>query len=555
MPDRLINSALSHLRQRLDQAISDSFHSPNWGDPAAMTKVLAEVKKRFDPTHVSLNERSIARTLLAYRSSGKLPTFIDLKYVCFGLAQQVGQDDWSLIEDAKLFRSLLKQVGTQQEQPRRLRKCFQGLMHSYFDYPIFDKPAEAGLVNWKLLRKFLAETLGSLSSARNAPQWLKILSRHENLLTDKPCERYAPALLKGSAKDLVAASEGIGLSTNSWVWQEAIMAQTQAVIRLEDFEFKEHLSPLLDLLDGKGDVQLSDNVVIRCLAHVLIRYAKCKERPESPALRDMAITFIGNPWLKRPAWDAYVKDDSARKMVDGWLKRRLITDFFALLSEDGATDERRLNYWLRFEPIIEDMWFALGQTAMNSKMPAFVEIKKRMSGRLHDLNGANTQDNNAFVMKIGTFLIVEFSVTNNACYIFNAGDLVVPSERTQLSLYKLKSRTTAVEWLSHMSTWEHRFDQWLIPRLGWHPSKGNQSISIKQAAPKLAIRPIAPNPPKQPDISAELTLIYELNLKYEDNRAKGGAFWIKVKDENLKMNARLLALGFKYKPNQGWWKE
>ncbi|MBU1691127.1 MAG: hypothetical protein KKD65_10355, partial [Gammaproteobacteria bacterium] len=470
MPDRLKNSALSHLRQRLDQAFSDSFSSPNWGAPASMTKVLAEVKKRFDPTHVCLNERSIARSLLAYRSSGRLPTFVDLKYVCFGLAQQVGQDDWSLIEDGKLFRALLKQVGKQTDQPRRLRKCFQGLMHGYFDYPIFDQPADAGLANWKLLRKFLADTLSEvIFIGRSNPEWLKTLNRHENLLTDKPCERYAPALLKGNVKDLVAASEGVGLSSNSWVWQEATMAQTKAVIGLEDAAFKTHLAPLLDLLDGNGDVQLSDNVVIRCLAQVLIRYAKCNERPENPALRDMAITFIGNPWLKRAAWDAYIKNENARKMVDGWLKHRLINDFFALLSEDGAANPRRLDYWLRFVPVIEDMWFVLGENAKQNQSADFKEMKKRMAGRLHYLGNGTTADNNAFVMRMGKFMVVEFGVTGNACFVFSTGDMVINPESKILRISQLKG-TNHVMRLLHSGPWESNFDSWLCPRLGWKPS-------------------------------------------------------------------------------------
>ena len=59
-------------------------------------------------------------------------------------------------------------------------------------------------------------------------------------------------------------------------------------------------------------------------------------------------------------------DDEAREMILGWLRRRLIKDFFELLSEDRAAEPRRLNYWLRFEPAIEDMWFVLGSQARRS---------------------------------------------------------------------------------------------------------------------------------------------------------------------------------------------
>jgi hypothetical protein len=101
--------------------------------------------------------------------------------------------------------------------------------------------------------------------------------------------------------------------------------------------------------------------------HAGLRYARIPSKPEHILLRDAAVAHIGNPWLKKSVWDAFVldergnPDDAAREMVYGWLKRRLISDFFELMSADGSGDTRRLNYWLRFEPFVEDMWFALVQ--------------------------------------------------------------------------------------------------------------------------------------------------------------------------------------------------
>ena len=68
-------------------------------------------------------------------------------------------------------------------------------------------------------------------------------------------------------------------------------------------------------------------------------------------------------------------------MVEGWLKRRLIKDFFELLARDGAADLRRLNYWLKWEPEISDMWFLLGEDARRNKTEAFLSVRKRMAGR------------------------------------------------------------------------------------------------------------------------------------------------------------------------------
>ncbi len=157
-------------------------------------------------------------------------------------------------------------------------------------------------------------------------------------------------------------------------------------------------------------------------------------------MRDLAIHHIGNPWLKRASWDAYVKNDDARQMIDSWLKRRLITDFFALLSEDGSADQRRLNYWLRFEPVIQDMWFVLGHHARFASSTDFIVMRKRMEGRLHYLSGQGPAFNNAFLMKIGPYLVVEFGVSGNATYIFHAEDSGIDFSRRDIGLSQLKSK-------------------------------------------------------------------------------------------------------------------
>ena len=565
MSDRLTTS-LQRLKSRLSTAFGGAFHNANqWGAPAEMTTALAEVRTAFDSPEANVDSRSSVIALTRFKETGLFPSFIDLKYGCFGvgLPIRVGRDEWSVIDEEPLLRRLLKLVDDERKQPRRFRKCYQGLMHSYFSYPIFDEIAASTVENWKILQRFLGNRREMALSANNTPNWLSTLDRHANLVTSHPCDAYSDDLLKGNKKKLVAASEGIGIGPESWVWQEAIVTTFQAVADIpNDLEFRGKLNSVLDLLDSKSEVTLSESIIVRCLSMALIRYTKCSERPEHPRLRDMAVHHIGNPWLKRAAWDAYVKKDEARKMVDGWLKRRLISDFFALLSEDGSADQRRLNYWLQFEPAIEDMWFVLGSNARYANASDFREMRKRMEGRLHYLNGQGSPFNNAFVMKIGSFLVVEFGVTGNATYIFHASDSPVDFTKRELSMYSLKG-DKHIGRLIHRGAWEWDFDSWLCPRIGWHPTRGKQAVSIKQAPAKHLVQPVVSKPPvknvissqKTSDVFQALALAFELKLTHEDNRYKGGAFWIRASDEDLSLNKRLLDLGFKYKPRQGWWKE
>jgi hypothetical protein len=311
-------------------------------------------------------------------------------------------------------------------------------------------------------------------------------------------------------------------------------------------------------LNGAGKIKLSDSVVIRCLAQVLIRYEKCKERPENQLLRELAVNKIGNPWLKRVAWDAYVKVDNARKMVDGWLKRRLITDFFALLSEDGAANPRRLDYWLRFQPAIEDMWFVLGVNAQSNRSTDFSLMKKRMEGRLHYLGTGTTADNNAFVMRIGNFMVVEFGVTGNACYVFNAGDMEINPASKTLRIGQLKG-TNYVTRLLHSGPWEQNFDTWLCPRIEWKPGQSvdktpKASSPVRKVAPKITTTASGISA-KYFSMDVFLIFLNQHHLKYEDMRSKGGALWVLTDNVKIDVGEQLQRWGFKYKLPRGWWRE
>jgi hypothetical protein len=237
--------------------------------------------------------------------------------------------------------------------------------------------------------------------------------------------------MNGDFSELVAATGGIGLSTSSWVWQEAIISHTQRVCKLKsDEEFRRHLELLLDLLDGSGDVQLIGNVVVRCLALILIRYARGKDRPEHPRLRDLAVERIGNPWLKRTAWDAYVQDDEARKMVDGWLKRP--PDHRFLCPAVGGRRRRPASPQLlaAIRPS-HRRYVVRPRPPCTDHQHIRVQGNAQAHGRdcLHYLDGQGSPYNNAFIMKIGSFMVVEFGVTGNATYIYNAQDLKLDSMR------------------------------------------------------------------------------------------------------------------------------
>jgi len=268
-----------------------------------------------------------------------------------------------------------------------------------------------------------------------------------------------------------------------------------------DEVFKGQMQAVLDLVNGTTAVTLPAALSVAATAMIVTRYAHCTDHPEHAGLRDTCVQWIGNPWVKRTAWDAAVNHEPARLMVNSWLKQRLIKDFFELLAADGAADLRRLNYWLKWEPQISDMWFVLGQDAASSRATDFVELRKRMSGRDRRLQDSNPM-NNAFVMRIGPLVVIEFGVTGNACYMFAASDFKANLDQRMLGMYELKQRVSVAARLSHAgSNWEGKFDQEirrLLQRVpdsrGLLPSRSEQASRqpVFQPFPRPVSPPVSP---------------------------------------------------------------
>ncbi|HVN71407.1 MAG TPA: EH signature domain-containing protein [Desulfomonilia bacterium] len=417
-------NALELLRLKLHQTFTGTIQDITWGRTDLMSTVLEEVCSVFDTSFDNTSRRSIGRSLVAFRASSKLPTFLDLKYVCFGISQKSGEDGWILLEDKGLFETLLREVDSQSKSPRRFRKCCQGLMAGYFNYGIFNNDIpEQGRNNWLSLRSFLHSNLPVVRHAVPQLNWVTVISEHMNLLEDDPCERYGASLAHGDYSELKSVFRGLSIPRNSWVWEMIVLARMKAMCRFDDNEFKKQLAYCLAMINGNSDILLSGILKRKCIAQILRRYAGCASHPENTALRDSAVTHLGNPWIDRAAWDAHVKDDEARTMVDLWLKRRLITDFFQVLAGDRSAHMVRLRYWLRFMPKIEDIWIALGPYALNHPGSVFREFRKTAKDRILALENAGIDNENALIIRIGDFVFVELASSEEACMVFKNNEL------------------------------------------------------------------------------------------------------------------------------------
>jgi hypothetical protein len=241
----------------------------------------------------------------------------------------------------------------------------------------------------------------------------------------------------------------------------------------------------------------------------------------------------------------------------------LITDFFAVLSEDGRVDQRRLKYWLRFAPVIEDLWLVLGPDAMHNNSLPYCELRERAKGRLLRLGNYGAASNNAFIMRIGEWLIVEFGMTGNACYVYPATPAPFLLEGAAISLHDLKNKNLG-ESLRHAdghNSWESNFDQAICLKVGHWPAK--ETSAINHHAEKSGDRQTSSPTPSR--LAAAIkgfneagfwNLVKQYSLPTDDKRNKGGALWVNIEQSRYPtVDQWLEGLGFKYRPGRGWWRE
>ncbi len=142
-----------------------------------MSKVLKEIKRDLGSSEGRPSEDVLIKAIRKFETKGDTDTFTELKYVCYGAETPVGPKKYRLIEDKKTFELLLKAV--EKRNSKQLRRCFQGLLSSYFRFDPKEPTNQQGSENWAQLKGFLKKKLSPIyqsSKERGViPDWLRAL--------------------------------------------------------------------------------------------------------------------------------------------------------------------------------------------------------------------------------------------------------------------------------------------------------------------------------------------------------------------------------------------
>ncbi len=534
-----------------------------------MARTTQRLRSEYgDISRGEADQQGIAPAVIRYLKSQQLSTYRDVKYICFGVSSQYGTPLTRIIEHESLFSKLLKEVEQLQPEPRKFRRCYQGLLKAYLRYPGQFEQAH-GHKNWLALREFLAQHCKTLKQQKPVLEWTQALYQHRNLLTDNPCKPYGKAMLAGDMSVVDELKVRLGVDDDTWVMNELVLAKIQAATTLHDSEFMLQVMPLVQLLEQHS------LLITKGLALLLRRYEACLEHIEHHTLREAALKEWKSPWLEanKPMWHAQV-GEAATNMVSLWLKKRTIHDFFELLQADGQADRQRMEFWLKYAEAIDDIWLALGLHSLHNRKPDYVRIRRNMEGRYMALEGGTYNQDNAFLMRIGGYVFIEFGKQNNACHVFIAGNL--PFKFGQKSVLgtqdglKNKDHPGHRRTLSHREGWQWEFADFLR----YHANAVPGENKPKTVSPSIA-SPISNTPTPSKSVAVvnapsqaiaadkQLTEISDIkqlrafcdlhNLPIDDHRTKGGALWVRAPGTHEAASPVLKNAGFRYKEGKGWW--
>ena len=479
----------------------------------------------------------------------------ETRLVAFGCVDAIDQG-YRLIEDPERFPKLLECVDRYREEARPFRRCYRGLLNGYFTFdPTSEWSREYGRRNWETLRSYLHSRIASLNDGGLVPEWVEAITEHANLVTADPCGRYGLSLLKGEGDESSGALRRLGVSEASWVTTRLILSQVEAAASLSDAEFSGYIRQLLDLLDRHPVVANSG------LAVILTRYRACRNAGPHADLREFSIGHWGNPWLSSNSARWSHVAEPTRLMVADWLKLDLIREFFNLLAEDGSSDTRRLKFWQRYHKQIDDMYFALGRRAANSGSSDFRELRRKMEGRVLGLDAAGARENNAFIMCIGGYVVVEFGIRGNACFVFRRSALPFGLSGQVAGDATALKHSSHVERLLHIDRarepWERVFEKTLGTLLSIRPTPGMAPLATGPGEHGPGERPVLwPERYIAPEYSqASLDeFCLERGLTVWDLTQQGGNLWVTTDDASEQVNRRLRAWGFFYREGRGWWR-
>ncbi len=473
---------------------------------------------------------------------------------------------------SRYLDALLKSYETDASHENLWRLTWYGLLCSYFTFDIATA-TELENAGWIKLQTTLSRTwpyIDKSSGQSVMPDWVKVIRQNQNLLTLAAADSYAHDYLNGADERVRQLAEDLGVPQHSWFWHRLVLGAVTLSCSQPDAAFTAKIPRLISLIEERP--------VFRdeALVAMLTRYHACLRNEVHPELRDFAVRrdVWKNPKLKAAgiatAWNRVT--EPVWRMVLGWINKGNLKLFFELIAGRLNADEGRLAFWSQYLNQISWTRLAFGTDTFDyaSQNKAVRNLIEQEEGAYARLLGGKSED--AFIMAIGEYTIVEFSKQGNACYIYRTKDLQFDKDSssykgsTESDDLKYGYYSGAQERITHPPGWQADAAIKLrvlgiMPDVSTSKSKAKFTpppvLEVHQPAPQASNKSSHFPAPKYAKFSMEeLSALVNgwQDASIRDMRStKGGRLWVEDPQKRRALAARLQALGFKWANKRDAW--
>ena len=560
----LADRALADLARSLQTAISSmGLRSGEFGKPELVEKPVREAERIFQGYAKAQPSKedayAAARTFLRDQALDSWQQ--DL--VAAAVAEPIREQSGAMVLGHRRFAALLATYEGEAKRGELWRLTWHRLLYSYFDFDPSREKDEANHKGWEALRSFLGRTwplIDKQAGTMLVPDWVVVLRSESAILGSKPTEKYARAYLSGDTVATKQLAVDLGISQTSWFWHALVLGATEQATAGSDAEFQRLIPRLIQLIQEKPGYR------DEAIELILKRYHACKGAPPDERLRDFVCqpSVWKNPKLKAAgiatAWNR-VPDPVWHKVLS-WVNERNLKDFFDILSARNQADEGRLAFWSRYLKQITWTRLVFGADTMALKRTnvAVRDLIAREEGAYAQLIGKREVD--AFMMMIGSYLIIEFSKKPNACYVYQVDQQPFDP---YAKIYEGGTADLAAGYqegcaarVVHREGWEDRAGVELRA-LGINPDRpsgaGNTSTTERTTRATEGVGQTTRGQ-RGPDMATLRAVVSRFKGATIDDRrstANGGRLWVEDPRQRVALASELEPLGFKWANSRQAW--
>jgi len=559
----LAAQALQALARDLTAAIGGmGLGGVNFGMPELVEKPVREAERIFQGyAKAKPSKEDSYAAARAFLRGQKLDAW-QHDLVASAIAEPIREASGATVLGSKKFDALLAGYKAEAEQGDLWRLTWHGLLYSYFSYDLSAARDEATHSGWEKLRAFLEQTwryIDKEAGTKFVPDWVHVLRKEVDILSSKPVDKYARAYLRGDTTAVDQLAADLGISPSSWFWQALVLGAVKRATAEPDVEFRRLVPQLLQLIKTKPGFR--DEAV----EAILVRYHACRGAPQDERLRDFVCqpSVWKNPKFKAAgyatAWNRV--PEPVWQMVLGWVNERNLKDFFDILAARNQADEGRLAFWSQY--LKQITWtrlvFGSDTMALQRRSPEVRDLIAREEGAYAQLDGKPEVD--AFMMQIGSYLIIEFSKKPNACYAYKVDEL--PFEpyakhydggTTDLAYGYRGERAARIV---HTPGWQARAADELRG-LGIRPDRpdaqrvavgGGATARTATGGGRATVAPVGP------DMVALTALLrrFPRASAIDKRETVGGRLWVQDPLQRVQLGRELESMGFKWANSRSAW--